>query len=102
MSGGASEPFDAAAATTGATVLSGSVWKGASLTLPQLCALVQSIVAARFLGPDGMGIQSFIAFCEISVVSLLSTEISQKAMKLWIPIPSGPRNRAATIDCTSA
>ena len=81
MSSGASEPFDAAAATTGATVLSGSVWKGASLTLPQLYALVQSIVAARFLGPDGMGVQSFIAFCEISVVSLLSTGLSLSLMR---------------------
>lgn len=81
MSAGASEPLDAAAETTGATVLSGGVWKAASLTLPQLYALVQSVVAARFLGPSGMGVQSFIAFCEISLVSLLSMGLSLSLMR---------------------
>ncbi|MGB2874478.1 MAG: polysaccharide biosynthesis C-terminal domain-containing protein [Gaiellaceae bacterium] len=78
---GASEPLDAAAATTGATVLSGSAWKAASLALPQLYALVQSIVAARFLGPSGMGVQSFIAFSEIALVSLTSTGLSLSLMR---------------------
>src|SRR6266516_369552 len=81
MSAGASEPLDAAAATTGATVLSGGAWKAASLTLPQLYALVQSIVAARFLGPSGMGVQSFIAFTEISVVNLLTVGLSNSLMR---------------------
>jgi len=73
--------YDAAAATTGATVLSGGVWKTASLLLPQLYALVQSIVAARFLGPSGMGIQSFIAFTELSVVNLLTVGLSISLMR---------------------
>ena len=73
--------FDAAAATTGATVLSGGAWKTASLTLPQLYALVQSIVAARFLGPSGMGIQSFIAFTELSVVNLATVGLSNALMR---------------------
>ena len=81
MRAGASEPLDAAAATTGATVLSGGAWKAASLGLPQLYALVQSIVAARFLGPSGMGVQSFIAFAEISLVSLLSMGLSLSLMR---------------------
>ncbi len=77
----AGEPIDAAAATTGASVLAGGVWKGSSLVLPQLYALVQSLVAARFLGPAGMGVQSFIAFTEISAVSLVSVGLSISLMR---------------------
>lgn len=62
----------AAAATTGATVLSGGAWSSASALLPQVYTLVLSIVAARALGPDGMGRQSFIAFAEISAAVLLT------------------------------
>src|SRR5437879_6127711 len=73
--------YDAATATTGATVLSGGAWKAASLLLPQLYALIQSIVAARFLGPAGMGVQSFIAFTELSVVNLLTVGLSISLMR---------------------
>jgi O-antigen/teichoic acid export membrane protein len=73
--------YDAASATTGATVLSGGVWKTASLLLPQVYALIQSIVAARFLGPAGMGVQSFIAFTELSVVNLLTVGLSTSLMR---------------------
>src|SRR2546423_370863 len=76
-----SAAVDAAAATTGATVLSGGAWKAAALLLPQLYALVQSIVAARFLGPAGMGVQSFIAFTELSVVNLLTVGLSNSLMR---------------------
>jgi O-antigen/teichoic acid export membrane protein len=75
------ETADAAAATTGASVLSGGAWKAASLLMPQLYALVQSVVAARFLGPPGMGVQSFIAFTEISVVSLISVGLATSLMR---------------------
>ena len=77
----AAEPLDVAAETTGATVLSGGAWKSAALTVPQAYALVQSVVAARFLGPDGMGVQSFIAFAEISLVGVLSTGLSISLMR---------------------
>ena len=36
--------------------------------LPQLYALVLSVVAARYLGPSGMGRQSFIAFIEATTM----------------------------------
>ena len=73
--------LDAAAATTGATVLSGGAWKASALLLPQLYALIQSIFAARFLGPSGMGVQSFIAFTELSVVNLLTVGLSNSLMR---------------------
>ena len=44
-----------------------------SKALPQLYALVLSIAAARYLGPDGMGRQSFIAFVELATAEMLSS-----------------------------
>ena len=35
---------------------------------------------------------------ESPTVRRLTTDSSVKAMKLWTPIPAGPRKRAATID----
>jgi O-antigen/teichoic acid export membrane protein len=52
----------AAAATTGASVARGGIWSAASEIAPQLFALAISIAGARFLGPEGLGRQSFIAF----------------------------------------
>ena len=43
-----------------------------------------------------------ISESESPIESRLTSEISANAMKLWTPIPLGPRNRAATIDWTSA
>lgn len=60
-----------AVSTTGRTVLHGGFWFSASRVVPQLYSLVISVAAARFLGPDGMGRQSFIAFSQISLVVLL-------------------------------
>jgi len=62
-------------ATTGRSVLRGGFWYTASRVVPQLYTLAISIVAARFLGPGGMGRQSFIAFVELSLVALLSNGI---------------------------
>ncbi|HEY6836981.1 MAG TPA: oligosaccharide flippase family protein [Gaiellaceae bacterium] len=62
-----------AEATTGASVVRGGLWKMLSNALPQLYALVLSIAAARYLGPGGMGRQSFIAFVEISVIEILTS-----------------------------
>ena len=62
----------AAAATTGRSVLAGSAWYATSRIVPQLYTLVVSVVAARYLGPDGMGRQSFIAFVELSVILVLT------------------------------
>jgi O-antigen/teichoic acid export membrane protein len=53
---------------TGREVLSGGVWTGISGFVPQIYTLVISVVAARFLGPAGMGRQSFIAFAEASAI----------------------------------
>ena len=66
------EGEDAAAATTGASVLRGGSWNLIGLFVPQLALLVLSVAAARFLGPDQFGRQSFIAFVEVSVVMLLA------------------------------
>ena len=57
---------DPAAETTGSSVLGGGLWSLASRMLPSCYPFVVSIAAARFLGPDAMGRQSFIAFVSLS------------------------------------
>jgi O-antigen/teichoic acid export membrane protein len=71
----------AAEATTGASVIRGGAWNFFSRLLPQLYLLVVSVVAARFLGPDGMGRQSFIAFAALSVTTLFSGGLSVALMR---------------------
>jgi hypothetical protein len=71
----------AAVETTGARILRGSRWAGASSVIPLVYVLVASIAAARYLGPDGMGRQSYIAFLELSLTALLSSGISTSLMR---------------------
>jgi O-antigen/teichoic acid export membrane protein len=71
------ERIDAAAGTTGGTVLRGSTWSAARTVAPQLFVLVVSVVAARFLGPEQMGRQSFIAFIALSVAAIFGGGIAQ-------------------------
>jgi O-antigen/teichoic acid export membrane protein len=61
-----------AEATTGSSVVRGGLWKMLSNALPQVYSLVISIAAARYLGPGGMGRQSFIAFIELAVIQVLT------------------------------
>jgi len=62
----------AGASTTGASVLRGGAWNVASRAIPQVYLVVVSIAAARFLGPDRLGRQSFIAFSSITVATLFT------------------------------
>ena len=71
----------AADATTGASLLRGGVWNTASRLLPQVYVLIVSVVAARFLGPDGMGRQSYIAFVALSVTTLFSGGLAVSLMR---------------------
>jgi O-antigen/teichoic acid export membrane protein len=72
-SGPASDvPATTAAATTSESVLRGGAWNTLAQVLPQVYTVVVSVVAARYLGPDGMGQQSFIAFAQLSVVMLFT------------------------------
>jgi O-antigen/teichoic acid export membrane protein len=67
--------------TSGASVLGGGVWKVISVALPQLYVLTVSIVAARYLGPAAFGRQSFIAFVELSLISLLAAGLPVALMR---------------------
>jgi O-antigen/teichoic acid export membrane protein len=71
------EGGQAVAGATGRAVLQGSTWSAARIVGPQLFVLVVSVAAARFLGPDGMGRQSFIAFIALSVAAIFSGGIAQ-------------------------
>jgi O-antigen/teichoic acid export membrane protein len=66
----------AAAATTGGAVARGSAWNVVLGAVPQLYLVVVSIAAARFLGPELFGRQSFIAFVELSLATLFGLGIA--------------------------
>jgi O-antigen/teichoic acid export membrane protein len=72
---------DAAEATTGATVLRGGAWNAASMIIPQLYVMVISVVAARFLGPAGLGRQSYIAFVAQTVAYLFTAGLPVALMR---------------------
>ena len=74
-------PSEAARATTGRSVVSGGLWYVASYGIPQGYTLIVSIVAARYLGPDGMGRQSFIAFVSITTTSVLASSMYVAVMR---------------------
>src|SRR3954451_19844581 len=55
-------------ATSANTVVSGGLWTLLNRALPQAQLLVLSIIAARYLGPNDMGRQSYIAFVALALV----------------------------------
>jgi O-antigen/teichoic acid export membrane protein len=61
--------------------VSGGLWNTVSLLVPQGYTLIVSVVAARILGPDDMGRQSFIAFAQISLVVILSSGMQHVLMR---------------------
>ncbi|HEX8854561.1 MAG TPA: MATE family efflux transporter [Thermoleophilaceae bacterium] len=73
--------FDLPGTTSGATVMRGGIWTAVSRMIPQVYTLIISLVAARFLGPDGMGRQSFIAFVELSTMQLFTGGLSLGMMR---------------------
>jgi O-antigen/teichoic acid export membrane protein len=75
------EPEDAAGATTGRSVVSGGLWYLASYGIPQGYTVILSVVAARFLGPAGMGVQSFISFAALSLTTVLSSSMYVALMR---------------------
>ena len=58
------------AATSGASVVRGGIWSVATNFVPQFFTLAISVAGARWLGPAGLGRQSFIAFVATSSISL--------------------------------
>jgi O-antigen/teichoic acid export membrane protein len=67
--------LDAATMTTSSSVLRGGTWFFASYAVPQIYTVVISVAAARFLGGDLFGRQSYIAFISITLVTLLSASM---------------------------
>jgi O-antigen/teichoic acid export membrane protein len=70
--GAAGGSLDTTLSGTGARVLGGGAWQVASNVAPFLYTTAVSIVAARVLGPVGMGRQSFIAFVVLATMTLCS------------------------------
>jgi len=62
-------------------LLAGSLWSTAGYLVPVAYTLVGSIVAARLLGPEGMGKQSFIAWTALSLALLLGDGLSMGVVR---------------------
>lgn len=75
-SGGATPAGGIASDTTGGSLIRGGAWQSAGNVMPQLYTLAISVAAARFLGPERLGRQSFIAFVALSVVMVLSLGVA--------------------------
>jgi O-antigen/teichoic acid export membrane protein len=78
---GPEQPGLAAARTTGASVVRGGMWNLVARVLPQAYVLFISVAAARFLGPDGMGRQSFIAFVALSTTMFFTGGLAVAVMR---------------------
>jgi O-antigen/teichoic acid export membrane protein len=72
---------DAAARTTGATVVRGGLWTALSHVVPQLYVLALTIAAARLLSPSEYGRQSFISFIAVSVLLVLTSGMALALMR---------------------
>jgi O-antigen/teichoic acid export membrane protein len=62
------EPELELGATTARAIVSGGLWTLLSRVLPQAQLLALSIIVARYLGPDEMGRQSYIAFVALALI----------------------------------
>jgi O-antigen/teichoic acid export membrane protein len=65
-------PFEDHIEEVGSRGLGGGGWQAASQLAPYLMTTLVSIVAARVLGPDGMGRQSYISFIVLATMTLCS------------------------------
>jgi O-antigen/teichoic acid export membrane protein len=88
-------PTDAAGSTTGASVLGGGVWQLASRILPQITTLVLSVAAARILGPEDFGRQSFIAFVAIATTMFFSGGLKVAVMRYFAELLGSGRAASA-------
>ena len=59
----------------GGRIIVGGVWHAAERFVPQFYTLAISVVAARYLGPNDMGRQSYIAFVSLALTALLSSSL---------------------------
>jgi O-antigen/teichoic acid export membrane protein len=72
---------DPGSAMTGVSLIQGGAWNLLSLLIPQLFSLIISVVAARYLGPELFGRQSFVAFVALSVFWVLTGGLSLGLMR---------------------
>lgn len=88
---------EAVANTTGSRILLGSFWNIASSVLPQIYLLLMSVVAARFLGPEDMGRQSFISFIALAATAFFGGGMASTLMR-FVGETLGAGRPAVTID----
>jgi len=77
------KPASPAASPIGARAFRGGLWQSAAQVAPFGYAMIASIVAARVLGPELMGRQSFIAFVIVVTTTLFSGGIGNTIVR-WV------------------
>src|ERR1051325_11302811 len=71
----------AAARTTGASVVRGGLWSAASNIAPKMFTLAILVAGARLLRPGGLERQSFIAFVALSAQNLFGFGLNIALMR---------------------
>ena len=74
---------DAVARTTGRSVLGGGMWYLLARAAPQLYTVAVSVAAARFLGAEGLGRQSFISFVALSTAMVVGGGFPSRWLATW-------------------
>ena len=75
------DPGPASHSTFGARAFRGGLWQSGGQVAPFIYATITSIVAARVLGPERMGRQSFIAFVIVVTHTLFSGGIASTMIR---------------------
>jgi O-antigen/teichoic acid export membrane protein len=87
------EPARPASSPIGAHAFRGGLWQSAAQVGPYAYALITSIVAARILGPEQMGRQSFIAFVIVVTHTLFAGGIGNTIVRCVAELRGRGRER---------
>jgi O-antigen/teichoic acid export membrane protein len=88
------DEISAAGPTVGTRAFRGGLWQSAAQVAPYLWTMIMSVVAARILGPDQMGRQSFIAFAVVVVQTLCVGGLGNALLRYVAELRGRGRERA--------
>jgi O-antigen/teichoic acid export membrane protein len=89
-SGSAKTPADSASSRA----FVGAIWTSASQFAPYVYTTIVSIIAARVLGPDDMGRQSFITFVVVAAATVCTSGLSYSITRFVGELSGQGRERA--------
>ena len=80
--------------TVGTRAFRGGLWQATAQIAPFAFTFVISIAAARILGPDTMGRQSYIAFITVLIQTILSGGLIAAMLRFGGNLVGGGRERS--------